>query len=65
MPSALVSIIVSHDPIEALVIARNLAREGLDSSELHEAAMDALAPKQQPKEAPQNGNHPRNPRPDH
>ncbi len=39
-------LIVADDPIAALMIARNLAREGLDTSELSEAAIAALNPRE-------------------
>lgn len=45
MASMLVQAIVAHNPIEALVMARSLARQGFDTTETQEAAIAALAPK--------------------
>lgn len=42
MPGLFLSMIVDLDPISALVTARTLAREGVDTSAIQEAAIAAI-----------------------
>lgn len=53
MVGELTRAMVADNPIAALAIARELARDGLDARELMEAAIAALSPK-----------HPRNAQPE-